>query len=62
MEIVARVDEWESWTDMAFPEDGSYTFPGGLAPLTVADRVGEYFEPNVWMMHELSGADVGPNR
>jgi hypothetical protein len=38
---------------MRFPEDGSYTFPGGLAPLTVAGGVGSYWEPNVWMQHIL---------
>ena len=38
---------------MAFPADGVYTFPGGLAPLTVADGTGSYWEPNVWMHHRL---------
>jgi len=38
---------------MRFPEDGDYTFPGGLAPLAVADGVGRYWEPNVWMHHAL---------
>lgn len=54
MEIVAPVAEWESWTGMAFPEDGHYVFPGGLAPLSVSRGVGEYFEPNVWMLHDVS--------
>ena len=51
--ITGTVAEWEEWTDMAFPETGSYVFPRGLAPLDV-DReadVGRYFEPNVWMAH-----------
>jgi hypothetical protein len=38
-------------TDMEFPADGKYTFPGGLAPLEVHDGVGRYWEPNVWMLH-----------
>jgi hypothetical protein len=38
---------------MPFPEDGTYTFPGGLAPLDVEDAVGRYWEPNVWMRHAL---------
>jgi GNAT superfamily N-acetyltransferase len=53
LRIEAPVAEWEAWTEMAFPEDGRYTFPGGLAPLTVKDGVGSYWEPNVWMQHEL---------
>lgn len=57
MEIVAGVEEWERWADMAFPEDGQYVFPGGLAPLTVSAGEGRYFEPNVWMLHE--GRDAG---
>ena len=51
--ITGSVREWESWTDMVFPESGEYVFPHGLAPLTV-DReadVGTYWEPNVWMIH-----------
>ena len=40
---------------MAFPETGAYWFPRGLAPLTIdldVDR-GSYWEPNVWMRHDL---------
>jgi len=55
MEIVAAVEEWEGWTSMAFPDDGQYVFPGGLAPLVIAGGRGEYFEPNVWMMHKVGG-------
>lgn len=40
---------------MAFPEDGQYVFPGGLAPLLVASGKGEYFELNVWMLHKVVG-------
>ena len=45
--------EWESWTNMSFPESDAYWFPGGLTTLTVdrgADR-GRYSEPNVCMQH-----------
>lgn len=55
MEIVAAVADWESWTGMAFPEDGRDVFPGGLAPLTVSAGQGEYWEPNVRMLHEVGG-------
>jgi hypothetical protein len=51
MHIVAPVPDWQSWTGLTFPEDGQYVFPGGLAPLGVARGQGDYWEPNVWMIH-----------
>jgi hypothetical protein len=53
MKITGTVAEWESWTEMRFPESGDYVFPAGLAALRVnleAD-VAEYWEPNVWLVH-----------
>jgi GNAT superfamily N-acetyltransferase len=51
--ITGSVRDWESWTDMVFPESGEYVFPHGLAPLTVDRKadLGTYWEPNVWMIH-----------
>jgi hypothetical protein len=40
---------------MAFPESGEYVFPGCLTTVAI-DRerdVGRYWEPNVWMLHEV---------
>lgn len=54
MRIEGPVDEWKHWTDMTFPEDGEYVFPFGLSPLLVKDGVGTYWEPNVWMLHEVT--------
>jgi hypothetical protein len=54
LHIVAPVDSWESWTEMTFPEDGQYVFPAGLAPLTVTAGEGDYWEPNVWMQHDVA--------
>ncbi len=54
MRITAAAVDWEAWTGRSFPEDGSYVFPGGLAPLTVSDSIGRYWEPNVWMLHTVS--------
>jgi GNAT superfamily N-acetyltransferase len=53
MQITGTVSEWESWTDMRFPETGDYVFPAGLAPVHIdRDRdVGEYWEPNIWIIH-----------
>jgi hypothetical protein len=53
LQIEAPVGDWEEWTGMAFPEDGEYIFPAGLAPLSVHDGVGSYWEPNIWMRHEV---------
>ena len=53
LRITGSVAEWEEWVGMRFPEDGAYTFPGGLAPLTVTAGAGAYWEPNVWMRHVL---------
>lgn len=54
MEFTAPVRDWEEWTGMRFLRDGRFVFPAGLAPLTVTDRVGRYWEPNVWMQHDVS--------
>lgn len=53
LEITAPVSDWETWTGMAFPDDGEYVFPGGLTPLSVSGGVGAYWEPNIWMQHDL---------
>ncbi|MER7046581.1 GNAT family N-acetyltransferase [Streptomyces jumonjinensis] len=53
--ITGTVAEWESWTGMAFPEDGEYVFPEGLSTLRVdraADRA-SYWEPGVWITFDL---------
>jgi hypothetical protein len=38
---------------MLLPSAGEYVFRGGLAPLTVRDGIGDYWEPNVWMQHTV---------
>ena len=53
MRITGSVAEWVEWTGMEFPADGQYVFPGGLAPLEVRSGVGSYWEPNVWMLHQV---------
>jgi GNAT superfamily N-acetyltransferase len=55
LHITGTVAEWESWTGMRYPETGEYVFPAGLATVHI-DRerdIGEYWEPNVWIIHEL---------
>jgi hypothetical protein len=53
LRITGTVADWESWTDLAFPESGDYVFPEGLTTVHIdkaADR-GTYWEPNVWLIH-----------
>lgn len=53
MIIKGTVAEWESWTNMKFPESGAYIVPGALVPVTVdvEKNEGRYVEPNIWIQH-----------
>ena len=53
MTIRGTAVEWEEWTGLPFPEDGTYVFPGGLAPVTFVGGVGTHVEPNVWVLHRV---------
>ena len=53
LQIEAPLLDWERWTEMEFPEEGDYVFPSGLAPLRVRAGRGQYWEPNVWMLHDF---------
>ncbi len=56
MQIPGTVAEWESWTDLKFPESGEYVVPGALNPVSAdleQDRI-TYVEPNVWMHHPVT--------
>lgn len=58
MTVEGTVAEWESWTEMPFPESGEYVLPQALVPIEIdreLDR-GRYVEPNVWMRHSPRGA------
>jgi len=49
---------------MAFPETADYVFPAGLATVRI-DRdhdTGEYWEPNVWLIHQAARARPGAVR
>ncbi len=53
--IEGTVAQWEEWTEMSFPDSGSYIVPGALRSVQIdtdADR-GVYEEPNIWMLHRL---------
>jgi len=53
MVVMGTVQEWETWTDMRFPESGPYVVPEALQPVLI-DResdCGRYEDPNIWMRH-----------
>jgi len=53
--IEGTVAEWERWTDMRFPDSGSYVVPGALQPVVIERErdEGRYEDPNVWMSHRI---------
>lgn len=53
MVISGTVAEWESWTDMVFPESGRYVVPAalGLVDINRAEDTGTYTEENLWVQH-----------
>ena len=53
MRVAGTVAQWEEWTELAFPESGSYVVQGALVPVEIdrAQDEGLYVEPNVWMVH-----------
>jgi hypothetical protein len=55
LRIASTATDWEDWTGLAFPDNGDYWFPGGLATVSIdrAQDRGLYYEPNVWMHHPL---------
>jgi GNAT superfamily N-acetyltransferase len=53
MRVEGTRDEWVEWAGMRFPDDGDYTVPGALVPVTFRGGRGVYVEPNVWMRHPV---------
>ena len=53
MVIEATASDWEEWTGLSLPEDGTYVAKGMLAPLEVRGGIGRHIEPNVWMRHSV---------
>lgn len=47
--------DWEEWTEMKFPQTGTYHIPGALNPMEmdIEKDEGVYIEPNVWMAHKI---------
>jgi hypothetical protein len=56
--VEGTVQDWEEWTQMAFPNSGPYVIPGGLQPLKIdcEQNLGRYEDPNYWMKHSIISA------
>ncbi len=56
MYIPGSISEWEQWTGMKFPDSGEYIIGGALIPIEIdyIKGIGEYIEPNVWMVHDIT--------
>jgi len=54
MKVRGARDQWAGWLGLPLPADGDYIIPHGLVPLRVRDGIGEYVEPGVWVLHEVS--------
>jgi hypothetical protein len=55
MRMQGTVAEWAEWTEFSFPVSGQYLPQLAADPVEVdvdAD-VGRYFDPNVWVVHDL---------
>lgn len=59
MLISSTVTDWEEWTGMTFPESGHYWFPQGLTTVAIDKEAdtGTYWEPNVWIVHQVPTRD-----
>jgi hypothetical protein len=53
MVMTGTVAEWESWTDMVFPETGAYVVPDalGLVDINRTTNVGTCVEEGLWVQH-----------
>lgn len=51
--ITATISQWEQWTGLCFPDDGTYIIKNALAPIEIdyASNQGTYIEPNVWVCY-----------
>ncbi len=59
MTITGSVAQWEEWTQMSFPESGSYVIPRALIPVEIDCEKDEgiYVEPNVWAEHTVASVE-----
>ena len=58
MTMRGTVAEWREWTGLTMPESGDYLPEGAAAPVhvDVEHEEGVYYDPNVWVVHDLGQA------
>lgn len=58
MIIAGSLDEWRSWTGLAFDASGTVLVDGALNPVhvSVENDYAVYVEPNVWIVHRTGAA------
>jgi hypothetical protein len=56
MYITGTVVDWQEWTGLRFPESGQYVVQGAPQPIEInlEKDLGVYYDPNVWMLHEVA--------
>ena len=54
--VRGSISDWQEWTGMYFGDSGNYIVDGALSPIRIdlKNDVGEYIEPNVWVLHFCS--------
>ena len=54
MIVKGTVSDWQRWTGMYFGESNQYIVQGALNPVNIdlESDLGEYIEPNVWVLHK----------
>lgn len=55
MKIKGNIEEWKEWAGLSFQSSGLYTIEKALCPVKIdlAKNIGEYIEPNVWIIHTV---------
>lgn len=55
--VEGTIQDWQEWTQMAFPDSGLYVIPGALQPVKMdcEQNIGRYEDPNYWMKHPIGG-------
>jgi len=58
MTIQGKIHQWQEWTGLNFQSSGLYTIKNALSPVYIdlEEDLGEYIEPNVWIIHATSSA------
>ena len=53
--IIDTIEQWETWTGLSFPFDGSYVVSEAMVPIEVdvLNNKVSYYQENVWIRHKI---------